>query len=187
MFGKIVGVILGAVLAALVIWVSESLIAYVGAPVGIDPTGDPAAYMRAMPAPALVGVLLSYFAAALLGGLTAARVARAAWASWVVAGLLLAWTVANVMMLPHPVWFTVAAFVLIAAGGWFGGLMGRGAPRLADEDDDEPAARPWAAPEPDPEPEPEAWPAEEPAAEEPPTPDPDRPRWTPLPPRRDEE
>ena len=178
---KVLGVIAGVLLAFLVIWIAESGIAYVGGPVGIDPSGDPAAYMSAMSPQALAGVLLGYLAAALFGGFTAARIARETWAAWTVAGLLLVATIANVLMLPHPMWFTVSAFVLIAAGGWFGGLMARGAPPPADENDHAPETY---APEADPEPE-SAWePA--PAPEEPPTPDPDRPRWTPLPPRRDD-
>lgn len=130
MIRNILGIVAGVAVAGLLILVLEAVISYALAPAGIDPS-DPEGMSRMiaqMSAAAFLALLLTYLAATLAGGFTAARIAREQWAAWTVAGLLLAGTIANVVRYPeHPLWFTVAAVVLIAAGGWFAGRLALGA------------------------------------------------------------
>jgi len=128
MLRKILGVIAGALLAFLLVMLLEAVINYAMAPAAIDPsdTEGMKEMMANMPASAFLAVLLTYFLATLAGGFVAAKIARERWAAWVVAGLILAATLANVAMLPHPLWFTLSAVVLIAAAGWLGGQLAFG-------------------------------------------------------------
>ncbi len=184
MVRNILGVVAGAIIAVVIISAAQAVIPYFAGPVGIDPIEDPAAYMQAMPAMALIGVLLSYLAGSLAGGFTAAAVVREPWGAWAVAVLLLVSAVANVMMLPHPVWFIVGSVVLIAAGGWFSGQIFAGARRPSVDEDDALAPPPYDAPEA------QGWPSQgyddpAPASEHAEPAEPERPRWTPMPPRGD--
>ena len=130
MIRKILGVVAGVLVAVAMIFVLEAVISYALAPAGIDPS-DPEGMSRMiaqMSAAAFMALLLTYLAATLAGGFTAARIAREQWASWTVAGLLVAGTIANVIRYPeHPLWFTLAAVALIAAGGWISGRLALGA------------------------------------------------------------
>jgi predicted acyltransferase len=72
----------------------------------------------------LVGWILAPFA----GGLVASRVAarsRRQYA-WVIAGVLLAATLANLRAVPHPAWMVVGGLIGVPAAGW---LAARLAPR----------------------------------------------------------
>jgi hypothetical protein len=40
------------------------------------------------------------------------------WAGWIIAGLILLGGVANIMMIPHPLWMQIAAVVAPLLGGW---------------------------------------------------------------------
>jgi hypothetical protein len=89
-------------------------------PEGVDPTdhSQMREVIHGMPAGALVTVLVAWFLGTLAGAVTAIRLhpTCARWAGMVVVGFFAAATVANMMMLPHPVWMMVAApAVLILA------------------------------------------------------------------------
>ena len=76
------------------------------------------AMMAATPISMKVAIVAIYFIAVLLGGLAAVRVSGRPWTAWVIAAVLLAATIANYMMLPHPVWMVAASVVLIPVAGW---------------------------------------------------------------------
>jgi len=124
---KIFGVISGLALAFVLIMVLEMVSSYAFAPPALDPSDPEAAkeMMRRMPAVGFLSVLAIYFVSTFVGGFTAAKISREAWAAWVVAAFILVAAIANVVMLPHPIWFTVLAVALIGAAGW---LAGRSAP-----------------------------------------------------------
>jgi pimeloyl-ACP methyl ester carboxylesterase len=76
------------------------------------------AFMKHLPLGAFLFVLLSYGLGTLLGGLTACRVAGqypVVFAS-IVGAVILAATIANLAMIPHPTWFSIAGIVVIGAG-----------------------------------------------------------------------
>lgn len=137
---KIFGVIGGLVVAFALVFVLEQVSSYAFAPPALDPSDPESAkeMMRRMPATGFLAILVIYFVSTLLGGLTAAKVAREPWASWVVGGFILAATLVNVFTLPHPIWFTILAVLLIAAAGWLGGVWGRTEP-----EEDDPSANAW--------------------------------------------
>jgi hypothetical protein len=89
-------------------------------PEGVDPMDEAAMreVMEDIPAGAMAMVVLAWFLGTIAGVVTAIRLhpMRERWPSYVVAGLLAAATVANLVMLPHPLWMVVAAPLALVAG-----------------------------------------------------------------------
>ncbi len=85
-------------------------------PPGLDLTDSArfAEYVRSIPVEAMLFVIIAWFSGTLGGGLVAIVVARrrAALLAGIVAGLLFAGAVVNLVAMPHPIWF---AFVGVAA------------------------------------------------------------------------
>lgn len=81
-------------------------------PPGLDLTDSArfAEYVRSIPVEAMVFVIIAWFLATLGGGLVAIVVARrrAVLLAGIVAGLLLAGAVVNLLAIPHPIWFAFA-------------------------------------------------------------------------------
>jgi hypothetical protein len=77
-------------------------------------------YLRTLPVGAYAFVLLAYLVGSYVGGRVAARVTRSprSVSVWVVGALVLAATIANLVMIVHPVWFTSAAVLAVFAGTW---------------------------------------------------------------------
>lgn len=117
---KIGAVIAGAAVAFALVMAIEALDhAVYPVPEGLD-FEDPealAGYVRTLPAGALLFVLAAWTLAAFGGGLVACWIARdkPAVFAWIVGGLILLGAVANLIMIPHPGWFAVAAVVLVMA------------------------------------------------------------------------
>jgi len=202
---RVIGVAAGLVLAWLMAIILKFFSDYMFAPAALDPSDPEQArqIISLMPAAGLIAMLLIFFLSTLSGSFVAARVARARWAAWATGGLMLLVTAVRGVMGGYPAWLLFAAVAVIGAAAWLAGAMaGDGAEEAEDEDEayDDAGGEPadayggWAAaPEAGPEPveahvEPAHWPEEGPALEddglfEAPEPEPDRPRWTPLPPR----
>ena len=126
--GSIVGVILIAVVEMLGHLVFPP-------PPGIDPT-DPESLRTAMelvPAGALAAVLLAWGIGTFAGAcLTARLAARARSAHGMVVGLLmLAGGVANMMIIPHPLWFWFLGVAVFPLAAWLGGRGAAGGHRAA--------------------------------------------------------
>ncbi len=89
---------------------------------------DPAAMKAAithLPAMALVGVLAGWFLAALSGAWVATRIARGDHRpAWFLGVLLVAAAIGNMLAIPHPVWFWVAALALYPMGIGLGARIG---------------------------------------------------------------
>lgn len=192
---KVLGVAAGLVLAWLLAIVLKFFSDYLFAPAALDPSDPEQArqIMSLMPAAGLVSVLLIFFVATLAGAFTAARVAHVRWAAWAAGGLMLLVTAVRAVMGHYPAWLIVATLAVIAVAAWLGGTMaGDGDPDEDLEEDGDDLIQPaWSAPEPA---QPSGWPEEgfadpEPAdayGEPSPEAEPDRPRWTPLPPRAED-
>jgi hypothetical protein len=76
------------------------------------------AYISTLPLGAFLFVLLAWFSGTLAGGMVACRIAQSnpvIFAS-IIGAMMLVATIANLMMIPHPTWFSITAIVLIAAG-----------------------------------------------------------------------
>jgi hypothetical protein len=96
-------------------------------PPGTDPH-DPVAVKAAiarLPTTALAVVLLGWFLAALSGSWVATRIARGDHRpAWFLGVLLVAAAIGNLLEIPHPVWFWVAALLLYPVGILLGARLG---------------------------------------------------------------
>ena len=123
MLRKILAGVAGVVVAGLVVYAVE----WAGHAVYPPPDGldfaDPeqmAPYVAGLPVGAFAFVLAAWALGAFIGTFVACRIgtARPQIYAAVVAGLILVGAIANMVVIPHPVWFMIAAVVLITAAGW---------------------------------------------------------------------
>ena len=116
------GIVLGTITAFVLVGVIEAIGERVfPTPAGID-LRSPAVletYVQRLPAGALAFVLAAWIVGTFLGALVAARIARprAVLAAAIVGALVLAATIANVAMIPHPAWMIAVgvAGIVVAA------------------------------------------------------------------------
>ena len=128
MVKRIAAVVLGIVAAvALVALVQAISHAVFPTPAGVD-LNDPAQledHIQGMPVAAFLLVLASYLLGTLGGGLLACLIAKEkpfVFAS-IIGGFVLAATIANLIMLPHPLWFSATAIIAIVAMTYVTGLV----------------------------------------------------------------
>lgn len=128
MLRKIVGGLAGVLAAfAVIMYVQYLGHLVIPPPAGMDPA-DPdsiRAAMAGMPISAFVFVLLSYFSGAFVGSFVATWLGgvRAITGAIVVGALVFAATVANLAMIPHPLWFMIVALAGIPLAAWAGGKI----------------------------------------------------------------
>lgn len=86
-------------------------------PAGLDVKDTEAlkAYAAQVPALALVIMLIAHLIGALLGGWIMGRFSASMSAGLVVAGLMMLAGVCGLLMVPHPTWFWLDAFVYVPA------------------------------------------------------------------------
>jgi len=101
-------------------------------PPGLDITdmAQVKAHAEAAPTAALLVVLFGWLLGPFAGGLVASRVAarsRKQYA-WIIAGVLLAATLSNLLAIPHPAWMVIGALAGVPGAGWL-------AARLAPPDE----------------------------------------------------
>jgi hypothetical protein len=97
-------------------------------PADLD-SADPAAmaaYAESLPAGALGFVILAWAAGAFVGGIVAARIAPAhrAVLATVIGAFILAGSVSNLLLIPHPQGFAVAAIVMIVGATFAAAAVG---------------------------------------------------------------
>jgi hypothetical protein len=83
------------------------------------------AYIQSMPPGALAFVVVAWFAGALLGGLVAALVSERHWTVWLIAGLVAAAGLVNILMIPHPALLQIAAIAAPLLGGFVASQIAR--------------------------------------------------------------
>lgn len=78
------------------------------------------AYVSQLPFIALLFPIFSYFLGALLGALVACRIGttRPLVFAGVIGLILFAFTVANLIQIPHPHWFSALAIAAVIVGAW---------------------------------------------------------------------
>lgn len=122
---RVLGIIVGIVIAALVIFCVE----LVGS--RLFPAAAAAATsgrLDGVPLGALALVVVGWAVGTALGSLAAVRLARVGWAAWAVAGFVIAGVVSNAAMFPHPVWMVAGGILLPLLAAW---IVSRSAPRPA--------------------------------------------------------
>ena len=122
--------IAGVLVAMLSVWLVQKIgHAVYPVPAGMDPNDMDAmkAYVAELPTGALLFVIASYFI-----GTTAGTCAACAIGTMLprifailIGCLMLVATTMNVMMIPHPTWFIVAAVIAIVVGAWLGTMCER--------------------------------------------------------------
>lgn len=127
---SILAVVGGGLVCGIVVFAVEAISSRVfPLPSGVDPT-DPEVVRAAvaqLPPGAFLFVLLAWFLGPFAGAWVAARLAPGSPLvhGMVVAGLVVASAVANMLMLPHPSWMWVAGPVVILGAGWLGARLAR--------------------------------------------------------------
>ena len=130
---RVVGAIVaGAAASVLIIFAIERASSMVyPPPADLDMTSREAmsAYVQTLPVGAFLFVLTAWFTATLVGAWLATRLARTPIGGFVVGALLLASGIANMLLIPHPIWFWVAGVAIFIATTFFatriGGTTGR--------------------------------------------------------------
>lgn len=118
----VAGIVIGLV-AAFVIVATTNSASHAIYPVAahID-AGDPAAMkalIASMPLGALITLVVGWVVGAYVAAVIALMVAeRRRWAGLTAAGLFLLVVLANLLMLPHPLWMIVAGLAGVIAAGW---------------------------------------------------------------------
>ena len=127
----IAGVVVGVVVA----WLTIMLAEFASAPLHPMPAGldmrDPesvAAFVATLPASALLLVLSGWVLGGLVGGYVAASISRKPRPALTVGVVIVVGVIANAVMIPHPMWMTIAGVLLPVPAAWLGAkLATRGA------------------------------------------------------------
>ncbi|MES2443585.1 MAG: hypothetical protein V4574_12210 [Pseudomonadota bacterium] len=117
---KIVGVVFGVAIAMGVVagmdWLCNRLF-----PMAV--ASNDMASIEAAPTVAKVLMVGGWFLGSLIGGLAAVRISEWQPSIWIVTGLFTAACLANVLLIPHPLWMQIAA----AVAPLFAGVVVKGA------------------------------------------------------------
>ncbi len=127
---KIAAVLAGIVIAFSLVFAIEMVGRQVyPPPAGLDYSKPEvvASYMNTLPAGAFMFVLGGFAVATLAGGFVSARIARVRplLFAGIIGALMLAATVANLLMIPHPLWFSISAITLIILSTILAGRLAR--------------------------------------------------------------
>jgi hypothetical protein len=117
--GVLAGVIAGLLTITLADMISQAAFPAPPPPSDLSDKAAMKAFMALVPVGALATMAVGWILAAYLASMTALMVSgRVRWAGLAAAGLILAATVANLMMIPHPLWMAVLGVggILAAAG-----------------------------------------------------------------------
>ena len=82
------------------------------------------AFVATLPAPAFILVLAGHLVGTLAGTYVAARIARTAVAAYILGAILFAGGIMNAIMIPQPIWFSAASFVIYIAMTFAGARLG---------------------------------------------------------------
>ena len=136
--GRIIAGVVAGILAAFAAVYAVELIGrffYPAANVDVSDIEQLKAMMATMTIGAKLFVAGAWFVGAFAGGLVAALIVRRPWAAWTPAIVVALAALANILVMPHPAWMQVSAFVLPLLGG----LLARRLVPMRDVADDEPA------------------------------------------------
>jgi hypothetical protein len=130
MGSKILAVVAGIFVAVVIVFMFEAAgHSFWPPPPGVDVSNPEAlkTLMPSIPLGAKVAVIVAWVAGAFGGGLVAARIAKNARFAWIVGGVQLAFGIATMLSIPHPLAMWIAGVLLPMPAAMLGGLLG--APR----------------------------------------------------------
>jgi hypothetical protein len=122
--------ILGIAVAVALVWIVETIgHSIFPTPADLD-TGNSdvmRAYIDTLPLGALLSVAAAWFIGSFGGTFAACRIgtARPLIYVLVVGGMMFAGATFNLLLIPHPIWFSILGVVGIFAGTWLGMTLGR--------------------------------------------------------------
>ena len=113
----------GLVIAFVLIMLIEKLGHFIYPPPADLDFSDPEAlrpYIATLPFLALLFPMIAWVVATFAGTVVASKIGTANPKSFgiIVGGLVLAGTIANLVMIPHPLWFSLVSLVAVAASAW---------------------------------------------------------------------
>jgi hypothetical protein len=127
-FKRIAAVFIGLMLGALVIWAFETMgHNFYPPPADLDPTNKTQLALAIANAP--LGALLFIVLAYALGAFFAAMVAQfisngtRPITAGITGAVLLMLTIANLVLIPHPVWMVIASICVVCLFTWAGGSV----------------------------------------------------------------
>ena len=120
----------GVITAIALVWIVESAGHAVYPPPPDLDFADPdvmRVYIDSLPVGALLFVAAAWFIGPFGGTFAACRVGSASPLVFVlvVGGLMLIATAVNLLMIPHPMWFSALGIIAVCVGSWLGMLVGR--------------------------------------------------------------
>ncbi|MCG3120890.1 MAG: hypothetical protein ALAOOOJD_03785 [bacterium] len=126
---NILAVIAGVILAGIVTYAVQGIGHQVyPPPANLDIKNLEAmkAYVATLPMGALLFVLLAYVLGSFAGGWLAAKIARTSQihVPLTVGGVQLFFGIINLLMIPHPLWFAIAAVIVFLPAAFLGGKLG---------------------------------------------------------------
>jgi hypothetical protein len=74
-----------------------------------------------LPAGALLFIIAAYVVGSFVAGWAAGKITKSMTAALIAGGLLMIGGLVNVILIPHPLWFTIASIVVYLPCAWIGG------------------------------------------------------------------
>ena len=123
--------VVGVLVAFGVVWLVEKLGHSVYPPppdIDFSDSESIGTYIKTLPLGALLFVASAWFLGTISGTFAACRIGttKPQIYAMVVTGLMLLATAANLIMIPHPLWFSILGIAGVIAGGWLGMKLGGG-------------------------------------------------------------
>jgi hypothetical protein len=118
------GLIAGVIVAFVIISLNENITSSIHpVPEGMNMNDIESvkAYINTMPITAFLAILLGYTVASFVGAFTATYISKIMRHSFIVAFILMLANTANLVMIPHPVWFAIASSLIYPPFAWMGG------------------------------------------------------------------
>lgn len=117
----------GIITAVLIIFLLEGVSASMfPMPKDLDPTNKEALaeHIAGLPLQAFILILSIYAVAAFLGALVATSISKTMRHAYIVGIVLIISNIANLAMIPHPLWFSIASLLIYLPFAWLGGRIG---------------------------------------------------------------
>ncbi|HTF56113.1 MAG TPA: hypothetical protein VK661_02500 [Planctomycetota bacterium] len=126
MFRGILATVGGLVAAAIVLMIFQKVGHWIyPMPAGLDVKNKEAmgAWISQLPLGAFLLLLAGYAVGSLAGGATAALIGGTLRPALVTGGVLMLMGIANLLMIPHPIWLAVTSLALYLPLAWLGAKM----------------------------------------------------------------
>ena len=125
---RIGATVLGVIVAALIVQCAELIVHFMYPPppgYNMRNMDDVKKFVATLPTLAMVVVLIGWLIGTLAGAFVAAKIGRSRVPAYIVGLFLFLGGVANATMIPQPMWFSGASFVVYIGGAIAGAMLAR--------------------------------------------------------------